>query len=259
VVDDRVLDPRARGHQPGPIGDQLEHVQVDRHDRRLHAGCLGLDGQRADDIVALEALLLVDGDAQRLDHLAHLRELGREVIGHALRPDRTLDYNRRDARPTDDQRQDPIDQPRPLQLEPDQLLPLQLEPDQLLPLQLEPDQLLPLQLLPLQLEPDQLLPLQLEPDQLLPLQLEPDQLLPLQLPSLQLEPDQVLPFQEPPDQLLPDASSTAITGALKLWPKMSCSPFKTTPSAVRWSEPRALSSEPTPVDQSMVFHCVGAG
>jgi hypothetical protein len=141
------------------------------------------------------------------------------------------------------QLQDPIDQPLSLQLEPDQLL-----PDQLLPLQLEPDHLIP----------DQLLSLQLEPDQLLPDQLEPDQLLPFQPLSLQLEPDQLLPFHVPPDQLLPAASSAAIAGALKLWPKMSCSPLKTTPSAVRWSDPRALSSEPAPVDQAMVFHFAGA-
>ena len=113
-------------------------------------------------------------------------------------------------------------------------------------------------MLPLQLEPDQVLPLQLLPLQLLPLQLLPDQVLPLQLLPLQLEPDQLLPFQVPPDQLLPVASSTAMAGALKLWPKMSCSPLKTTPSAVRWSDPRLLSSEPTPVDQSMVFHLAGA-
>ena len=134
----------------------------------------------------------------------------------------------------------------------DQPLSLQLDPDQLLPDQLEPDQLLPDQLLPNHLIPDQLPSLQLEPDQLLPDQLEPDQLLPDQL-----EPDQVLPFQVPPDQLLPAASRAAIAGALKSWPKMSCSPLRTTPSAVRWSDPRALSSEPTPVDQAMVLHFAG--
>ena len=106
--------------------------------------------------------------------------------------------------------------------------------------------------LSLQLEPDQLLPDQLEPDQLLPDHLMPDQLLPLQL-----EPDQVLPFHVPPDQLLPAASRAAIAGALKSWPKMSCSPLRTTPSALRWSEPRAPSSEPTPVDQAIVLHFAG--
>ena len=138
--------------------------------------------------------------------------------------------------------QDAVDQPLSLQLEPDQLEPDQLEPDQLLP-----DHLLPDQLLSLQLEPDQLHPHHLIPDQLLPDQLEPDQ----------LEPDQVLPFQVPPDQLLPAASSAAITGALKSWPKISCSPLKTTPSAVKWSEPRELSSEPVPVDQAIVLHFAG--
>ena len=43
VVDDRVLDARARRHQPGVVGDELEHVEVDRHDRRLESPPFGVD------------------------------------------------------------------------------------------------------------------------------------------------------------------------------------------------------------------------
>src|SRR5687767_4574779 len=157
------------------------------------------------------------------------------------------------ARETDAQFQEPVDQVLPLQVEPDQVLPDQVLPDQVLP-----DQVLPDQLSPLQVEPDQVLPDQVLPDQVLPDHVQPDQLSPLQLEPDQLSPLQVLPFHVPPDQLLPAASRTAIAGALKLWPKMSCSPLRTTPASVRWSDPRERSSDPTPVDRAMVFHLAGA-
>ena len=35
IVDDRVLDAGAGRHQPRPVGHELEHVEVDGHDRRL--------------------------------------------------------------------------------------------------------------------------------------------------------------------------------------------------------------------------------
>ncbi len=82
VVDDRVLDPRPGRHQARLVGDELEHVQIDRDDRRLDVLCLRLDRQRADHVVGFEALLLVDRDAQGLDDLANLRELRGEVIRH---------------------------------------------------------------------------------------------------------------------------------------------------------------------------------
>ena len=84
VVQDRVLDAGARGHQPGVIGDELEHVEIAGHDRRVETAALGIHGDRPDDVVSLVAGQLVDGDAQRLDHLAHLRELVAQVVGHAL-------------------------------------------------------------------------------------------------------------------------------------------------------------------------------
>ena len=83
VVDHRVLDAGSGRHQPGLVGDQLEHVEVDRHDRRFDARALGLPDECPDDIVGLVALLLVDRDPERLDHLADLRELGGEIVRHA--------------------------------------------------------------------------------------------------------------------------------------------------------------------------------
>jgi hypothetical protein len=114
---------------------------------------------------------------------------------------------------------------------------------QLLLLQLDPDHELPDHELPLQLLPDHELPDHELPDQLLLLQLEPDH----ELPDHEL-PDQELPFHRSPDHELPSASSFAMASASKSWPKMSCSPERTTSSRVRCSEPRASSSEPVPVD-----------
>ncbi len=82
------VDPHPGRHESRPVGHELEHVQVARHDRRLEVATLGLAGQRADDVVRLEASQLVDGEAQRGDHLADLRELCPKVVGH--RPPRRL-------------------------------------------------------------------------------------------------------------------------------------------------------------------------
>src|SRR5579884_2714795 len=81
---------------------------------------------------------------------------------------------------------------------------------------------------------DQLLPLQLEPLQLEPLHELPDQEEPLhELPDhdepLHELPVHTDPFQPPPDQLEPAASRPAIEPESKGWPKMSCSPCRTTP------------------------------
>ena len=84
VVEDRVLDAGAGRHQARVVGDELEHVEVAGHDRRVEAAPLGVDGDRPDDVVGLVPGQLVDGDAQRLDHLADLRELVAQVVGHPL-------------------------------------------------------------------------------------------------------------------------------------------------------------------------------
>ena len=85
VVDHGVRNAAAQGdHEPGPVRDQLEHVEVTGHDRRLETAALGLYGQRRDHVVGLEALLLVDRDPQRGHDLAHLRELVAELVWHPL-------------------------------------------------------------------------------------------------------------------------------------------------------------------------------
>ena len=111
------------------------------------------------------------------------------------------------------------------------------------PLQLEPLQELPLQELPDQLEPLHELPLHELPDQL-----EPLHELPLQELPDQLEPLHELPLHELPDQLLPEASRAAMDVESNGCPKMSCSPWRTTPFSDRWPSPRESSSEPLPVD-----------
>ena len=84
VVEDRVLDPGAGGHEPGLVGHELKHVQVARDDRRIQTAPFRLHDERADDVVRFVAGQLIDGDAQRLDNLTDLRELVSEVIRHPL-------------------------------------------------------------------------------------------------------------------------------------------------------------------------------
>jgi len=64
------------------VADDLEHVQVPGDDGRGEVLRLGLDGQRPDDVVGLEAGQLVDREAERLHDLADLRELVPQVVGH---------------------------------------------------------------------------------------------------------------------------------------------------------------------------------
>ena len=71
------------------------------------------------------------------------------------------------------------------------------------------------------------------PDQDEPLHELPDHDDPLQLEPLHELPDQDEPFQKLPDQLWPAASKSAITAELNGLPKMSCSPWSTTPFSVR--------------------------
>ena len=60
VVDDGRLDAQARRHELRALGDELEHVEVARDDDRLDVlAHLRLAGQRADEVVGLEALHLV--------------------------------------------------------------------------------------------------------------------------------------------------------------------------------------------------------
>ena len=71
------------------LGDELEHVQVAGQDRRLEVRGLGLADERRDDVVGLEALHLVDRDAERRDDPPHLGDLLAHLVGHA-RPRRLV-------------------------------------------------------------------------------------------------------------------------------------------------------------------------
>jgi hypothetical protein len=133
---------------------------------------------------------------------------------------------------------DPVDQEFPLQE-----FPLQEFPDHDTPLQE-----FPLQESPVNEQDDQLLPLHELPDHDTPLQEFPLQEFPLQEFPLQEFPDQDFPFQTPADQDLPWASRMAISVAANAEPMMSCSPVKTIPSIATWSDPRASSKDPAPVD-----------
>ena len=83
VVGDRVRDPATqRDHQGGPIGDELEHVQVAGEDGRVEVCRLGLADERRDDVVGLVALALVLRDAEGLDDLADFRDLVSHVVRH---------------------------------------------------------------------------------------------------------------------------------------------------------------------------------
>ena len=82
LVRDRLLDAAAGGHDVRQVGHQLEHVQVAGHDRGGHRPRLRLERQRADEVVGLESLEFVDGDAEGVDQLADPRELLAQVVGH---------------------------------------------------------------------------------------------------------------------------------------------------------------------------------
>ena len=61
--------------------DQLEGVAVAAADQHVHAGGLGLGGQRGDHVVGLEAVLLDGDDPQRVEHLLDERHLALELVG----------------------------------------------------------------------------------------------------------------------------------------------------------------------------------
>ena len=84
VVVHGLLDAAPGDHQRRVLADQLEHVQVARHDGRLDVLRLGLADQRGDHIVSLIAGELARWDAERTDDLANHRELVAQVIGHLL-------------------------------------------------------------------------------------------------------------------------------------------------------------------------------
>ena len=85
VVHHRVLDAGAGRHQPNARCHELEHVEVDGHDRRLEiVARIELGSNGPDDVVRLVALHLIDGDTKRLDDLADLGELVAQIVRHPL-------------------------------------------------------------------------------------------------------------------------------------------------------------------------------
>src|SRR5512132_1269180 len=93
-------------------------------------------------------------------------------------------------------------------------------------------------------------------DQGVPAQVVPDQVAVVQYVPLQLLPVQVPPFQVPPCQLVAVASALAIVDELKVRPKMSRSPSRTTLPSWRCALPRLTSSEPVPLEG--VYGCADA-
>jgi hypothetical protein len=55
------------------------------------------------------------------------------------------------------------------------------------------------------------------------------------------------PFQAPPDQLVPVQLFSDHVRPSHGLPKMSCSPLSSTSLSITWAEPRAASSDPSPL------------
>src|SRR5581483_441584 len=63
------------------IIDQLQGIHITGVDDRIDALRIGLHGERTQNIIGLEAVLLVDLDAKSLDNLANTAKLGSHVVG----------------------------------------------------------------------------------------------------------------------------------------------------------------------------------
>ena len=85
VVDDRVLDAHPGRHQAASASVTSWSMSRSPDTIVVSRPRLRLDGERADDVVGLVALQLVDRDAAAADDLADLRELVAQVVRHALR------------------------------------------------------------------------------------------------------------------------------------------------------------------------------
>ena len=83
LIVDRGLRDAARGHHHARVGrDQLERIQIPRHDQDVDPLRLRLPGQRADDVIGLEPGHLEDRQLQRLNHLFGQAHLGAEIVRH---------------------------------------------------------------------------------------------------------------------------------------------------------------------------------
>ena len=86
---------------------------------------------------------------------------------------------------------------------------------------------------------------------------DPDQELPDHDDPDQDDPDQDEPFQFPDDHEDPDAASGAQVVVEKGRPKMSNSPTRATPAALRWSVPLDASRLPVPVGWVKAWEAAG--
>ena len=78
--------PHAGGHQlhPGGLGDQLEGVLVAGDDDGVPPGGGVPGGDGADEIVGLPPVQLVPGDVHGVQNVLDHRQLGGQLVGHAL-------------------------------------------------------------------------------------------------------------------------------------------------------------------------------
>jgi hypothetical protein len=98
------------------------------------------------------------------------------------------------------------------------------------------------------IRPDHIRPDQTSLDHIRPDHIRPDQLVAAQSLPVKLAPDHIRPFQVPPVQAVPAVRRDARVAVLTASPKMSRSPFRTTPLSTRCAVPRALSRVPVPVE-----------
>ena len=116
-----------------------------------------------------------------------------------------------------------------------------------MPDQPSPDHMRPVQVPADHMRPDHMRPDQTSLDHIRPDHIRPNQVVAVQVMPLKLEPDHMRPFQVPPVQAVPasrlEARVLVETGS----PKMSRSPFSTTPLSTRWALPQASSRLPVPV------------
>ena len=82
TVDECVCDATAGNQRVDRVADQLETVEVAADDRHVEPALLGDSRQRADHVVGLVALELVNGDVEGVQHLLGALDLGPEVLGH---------------------------------------------------------------------------------------------------------------------------------------------------------------------------------
>ena len=84
VVDDRVLETLAGGHEVDVRCDQLQGVEVAREDQGVETRRLRLLRERADHVVGLEARERIHGHPELVEELLAALELGPQVVGHRL-------------------------------------------------------------------------------------------------------------------------------------------------------------------------------